>query len=162
LYAKYAGLLFNPDRNHVAKAMLEWMRAAISDPAMLSCVLFAANLHLGLVQGTFRKTDHEDLKRKAVAYRRIRQVISDEKTAIDFNTIYMILQLAIANDAVISKTGIPRGYAPFNPPLTTLQWLNVYGSAVPIPAHMKAIAALIQTRGGVKDLEASGLAKGVS
>lgn len=161
LYAKYAGLLLGPDPNDLAKAMLDWMRGAITDPPTLSCVLISSHLHLGLLQGTFHKYDPEILSRKALVYQRIRQDICKDDTASELSTIYMIMSLALTNDSTNSSR-MHQGYAPFKPPYTSLQWLNIYGAAVPLPVHTKAIAEVVKKRGGINGLQAYGLDKAIS
>lgn len=52
--------------------------------------------------------------------------------------------------------------SPFNSPLTSIQWLDVYGSISHIKAHVLAMRSLIDKRGGLEKIELQGLAEVVS
>lgn len=48
---------------------------------------------------------------------------------------------------------------PFNSPLKTTQWLNVYGNIEYVPEHMKAVMDLVNLRGGIEEIKLRGLAE---
>jgi len=47
---------------------------------------------------------------------------------------------------------------PFNSPLTSTQWLDMYGSVFHVPAHVAASRSLVACRGRVGKIELEGLA----
>lgn len=49
--------------------------------------------------------------------------------------------------------------SPFQSPLRSLQWLNVYGSVNFVGTHIKAIRDMVALRGGLGRLELFGLAE---
>lgn len=51
---------------------------------------------------------------------------------------------------------------PFNSPLKSVQWLDVYGSIAHIKAHVVAMRALIDQRGGLEAIKLEGLAEVVA
>jgi hypothetical protein len=52
--------------------------------------------------------------------------------------------------------------SPFNSPLTSLQWLDVYGRISFIHAHTVALRSLVARRGGLEKVELDGLAEVLS
>lgn len=51
---------------------------------------------------------------------------------------------------------------PFKPPLTQLQWLDVYASLPPNLVHLRGLTELIKLRGGLKNIKLPGLATTVA
>ena len=52
--------------------------------------------------------------------------------------------------------------SPFNPPLISLQWLDVYGKIIHIQEHTIALRDLVVRRGGLEAIELDGLAEVLS
>jgi hypothetical protein len=48
--------------------------------------------------------------------------------------------------------------SPFQSPLQSLQWLDIYGSLLPNPVHLSGLAQMIKLRGGLEQTELPGLA----
>jgi hypothetical protein len=48
--------------------------------------------------------------------------------------------------------------SPFNSPMSSAQWLDVYGSMTSVPAHVFAMRSLVRRRGGLEKIELHGLA----
>lgn len=51
---------------------------------------------------------------------------------------------------------------PFNSPLKSAQWLNIYGNITYVPEHMQAVLDIINLRGGLEKLELHGLAETIA
>jgi hypothetical protein len=49
--------------------------------------------------------------------------------------------------------------SPFNSPLRSAQWLDVYGSMSGVPEHVTAMRSLVARRGGLENIELDGLAE---
>ncbi len=49
--------------------------------------------------------------------------------------------------------------SPFHSPLTSVQWLDVYGRVSHIKAHVLAMRCLVDQKGGLESLELEGLAE---
>jgi hypothetical protein len=49
--------------------------------------------------------------------------------------------------------------SPFNSPLSSSQWLNVYGSMSLIKAHILAMRSLVDRQGGLEKIQLEGLAE---
>jgi hypothetical protein len=52
--------------------------------------------------------------------------------------------------------------SPFNSPLSSSQWLDVYGSIVHVPVHTTAMRSLVSRRGGLQNIELDSLAEVLS
>jgi hypothetical protein len=52
--------------------------------------------------------------------------------------------------------------SPFNAPLRSLQWLDVYGRLSPHPVHQAGLRQLVSLRGGLEKLGLPGLATVIS
>ena len=48
--------------------------------------------------------------------------------------------------------------SPFNSPLASTQWLNVYGNILYVPEHERAVMELVKIRGGLENVKLYGLA----
>jgi hypothetical protein len=53
----------------------------------------------------------------------------------------------------------PKTRPPFNSPLSSSQWLDVYGSMSHIKAHTLAMRSLVDRRGGLEKIRLEGLAE---
>jgi hypothetical protein len=53
----------------------------------------------------------------------------------------------------------PKARSPFNSPLSSLQWLDVYGSMPLIRAHILAVRSLVDRQGGLEKIQLEDLAE---
>jgi hypothetical protein len=53
----------------------------------------------------------------------------------------------------------PKTRSPFNSPLSSSQWLDIYGSMTHIKAHTLAMRSLVDHRGGLEKIQLEGLAE---
>jgi hypothetical protein len=95
----------------------------------------------------------EPLSHKLIVIQKLNQALSDPRQASRDEIILAILILA--SEVFIGKKG---SSSPFNSPLRSLRWLNIYGNHKPVPQHAKAIADIVTMRGGLETLELIGLA----
>ena len=96
----------------------------------------------------------QPLTHKLIVIQQLNQALSDSHQALRDETILAILSLA--SEVFISKKGAS---SPFNSPLRSLRWLNMYGNSKFVPQHMKAVMDIITMRGGLETLELCGLAE---
>lgn len=52
--------------------------------------------------------------------------------------------------------------SPFNSPLSSIQWLDVYGSISHIHTHVLALRSLVDLQGGLEKIKLAGLAEVVA
>ena len=80
-----------------------------------------------------------------------------EKTPLD-EVMLAVLCLAANEVETVANNMKGKIRSPFNSPLTSAQWLDVYGSITHIPAHTVAMRSLVCRRGGLEKIELEGLA----
>jgi hypothetical protein len=86
---------------------------------------------------------------------------SPEKTPLD-EVLLAVLCLAANEIETVENHMKKKIRSPFNSPLTSAQWLDVYGSITHIPAHTIAMRSLVSRRGGLERIELEGLAEVLS
>lgn len=80
-----------------------------------------------------------------------------EKICLD-DVILAVLALSANEIETVANNVKERVQSPFHSPLKSVQWLDVYGSISHIKAHVEAMRALIDQRGGLKQIQLDGLA----
>jgi hypothetical protein len=93
------------------------------------------------------------LSHKLIVIQKLNEYISKNKNASRDEVILAILVLS--SHETMNVTEEKR--KPFNSPLKTAQWLNVYGNIQYVPEHMKAVLNLVNSRGGIENLKLHGL-----
>jgi hypothetical protein len=86
---------------------------------------------------------------------------SPEKMPLD-DVILSVLALGTNEVETMVKNTSCQTRAPFNSPLSSAQWLDVYGSMSSVPAHVVAMRSLVRRRGGLESIELHGLAEVLS
>jgi len=72
----------------------------------------------------------------------------------------VILSITLVADAVVDNTSSSGGRRnPFNSPLPSLRWMDVYGTATMIPEHKNALKKILTLRGGIDNFELPDLAE---
>jgi len=84
-----------------------------------------------------------------------------EKIRLD-DVILAILALSANEIETVANNIKDKIPSPFNSPLTSVQWLDVYGSISHIKAHVMAMRTLIDQRGGLEIIKLNGLAEVVA
>lgn len=134
------------------------------DPALHSSLLFGAYSHkrtqwVTKRLGSFDSFDHRQLMiAEAESITRINAALKDASKAVSDTTILSVLRLA-------SNTSPPEPrpeVSPFQAPLKSLQWLDIYGSLSANPLHRNGLAKMIEIRGGLNKLRLPGLAAVIS
>lgn len=68
--------------------------------------------------------------------------------------ILNVLIMAAADGGTVSKNALE---SPFQAPLRSLQWLDIYGSVSASPVHLQGLTQLIHMRGGLEMVQLPGL-----
>jgi hypothetical protein len=82
------------------------------------------------------------------------------KTSLD-EVILAVLTLGSNEVETIANTR-ENTRSPFNSPLSSTQWLNVFGGISDIPVHTSAMNTLVVRRGGLEKIQIDGLAEVLS
>lgn len=80
----------------------------------------------------------------------VEEAIKDPARATSDSVIFAVLCLTY-----VSTESNPRYYKknPFQVPLQSLQWINIYGAHRPNPIHKKGLFQLLQMRGGLNNID---------
>lgn len=87
--------------------------------------------------------------------RKINRALNDKESAVTDNMILNVLILAAADGEVVSASACN---SPFNAPLRSLQWLDIYSSVSTKEIHLRGLIQLIRLRGGVERIQLPALA----
>jgi hypothetical protein len=132
-----------------------WFTSGLRTPLLFHALIYAASNHLDFMRwsNTFPNA-LEPLSHKLIVIQKLNQALSNPCQATGDEIILAILILA--SEVFISKKG---NSSPFNSPLRSLRWLNMFGNHKPVPQHAKAVGDIIKIRGGLETLELYGLAE---
>lgn len=138
--------------NPLAKA---WFKSGFQTPLLFHALIYVGSNHLDFMRwSNIFPNAPEPLSHKLIVIQKVNQALSDPRQASRDEIILAILILA--SEVFISKKG---SSSPFNSPLRSLRWLNIYGNHKPVPQHAKAIADIVTMKGGLETLELIGLAE---
>lgn len=132
-----------------------WFASGLQTPLLFHALIYVGSNHLDFMRwSNIFPNAPEPLSHKLIVIQKLSQALSDPRQASRDEIILAILILA--SEVFISKKG---NSSPFNSPLRSLRWLNMYGNYKPVPQHAKAVADIIRMRGGLENLELYGLAE---
>ncbi|KAG4431731.1 hypothetical protein IFR05_012786 [Cadophora sp. M221] len=124
-----------------------WVSAAFELPCLFNAMLVACSLERDFLRHS--KVEIESsyiLSKKLLVIQKLNKFISDPKNAARDEVLLTILILA-SHEAVDAKEEPNK---PFDSPLKTMQWLNMYGNCTYAPTHMKMLCDLVNQRGGLE------------
>ncbi|KAM0091583.1 hypothetical protein ACP6JD_005087 [Aspergillus fumigatus] len=151
-------------------ATKNWLPLSLSDPVLFTAILFGSLSHQRCrwvnkqtPDGSFSPRDQRLLEQceyetiklvnKAFSDPDQNRILSD---SIILSVVCMAHNIADDNDRRRHRP------IPFKPPLTQLQWLDVYASLPPNLVHLRGLTELIKLRGGLKNIKLPGLATTVA
>jgi len=139
--------------NPLSKA---WFTSGLRTPLLFHALVYSGSNHLDFMRwSNIFPNAPKPLSHKLVVIRKLNEALSDPSLASSDEVILAILILA-SQEVFMSKE-ITRN--PFNSPLRTLGWLNVYGNFKFVPQHVKAVGEIVTMRGGLENLKLNGLAE---
>ncbi|RDW72233.1 hypothetical protein BP5796_08267 [Coleophoma crateriformis] len=141
------------DVNPVSKA---WFSSALTSPLLFHALVFAGSIHLDFLRWSRIFPDSpRALSHKITVLEKLKEAIADPEQALRDEVIMAIIILA-SHEAIdvrkFTKT-------PFQSPLSHTLWIDVYGSMIYVPEHIKAISDLVALKGGLEKVEFRGLAE---
>jgi hypothetical protein len=132
-----------------------WLTSGLRTPLLFHALIYVGSNHLDFMRwSNIFPNAPGPLSHKLIVIQKLNQALSDPGQASRDEIILAILILA--SEVFISKKG---NSSPFNSPLRSLRWLNMYGNHKSVPQHTQAIADIITMRGGLETLELYGLAE---
>ncbi|PTU23335.1 hypothetical protein P175DRAFT_0530445 [Aspergillus ochraceoroseus IBT 24754] len=154
----------SPDANHPGVTC--WLSLSTRHSALHSAFLFGSYIHRNMQsllkrKGYFNAADvYYTRICEADAIAKINRAIQDPVQAISDEVILSVLCLA-TNQLEGVKELQPKDTS-FQPPLQSLQWLDIYGCMLTNPIHQAGLVQLVNLRGGLDKLELPGLAAVIS
>lgn len=141
------------EANPLSKA---WFTSSLHMPLLFHALIYSGSNHLDYMRhSAIYPNAPKPLSHKLIVIQKLNAALSDPNLALRDEVILAILILA-SQEVFIDKKGKRN---PFNSPLQSLGWLNVYGNFKFVPQHTKAVADIIIMRGGLEALELHGLAE---
>jgi hypothetical protein len=141
------------EANPLSKA---WFTSSLRMPLLFHALIYSGSNHLDYMRhSAIYPNAPKPLSHKLIVIQKLNAALSDPNLALRDEVILAILILA-SQEVFIGKKGKRN---PFNSPLQSLGWLNVYGNFKFVPQHTKAVADIIIMRGGLETLELHGLAE---
>jgi hypothetical protein len=144
--------------------MLDWFQLSLHDPTLFTLFLFSAVFHHRVYRfqkskssgGTLRPQDDPVLVFcELESIKRVQEAIQDPSHARSDALILSVGSLVnnrVNHELMWDET------SPFQPPLRSLQWLNIYGTLTPDPIHLRGLVKLIKLRDGLERTGLPGLA----
>ena len=137
-----------------------WLLARTSRRVTMHSMLFAAQVHRDVLRGPQMNIDNPiRLYHKIQTMRLLKEELEDpEKSRLD-DVILVILALSANEIETVANNIKEKIQSPFHSPLTSVQWLDVYGSISHIKAHVLAMRRLVDQKGGLESIKLEGLAE---
>jgi hypothetical protein len=141
-----------------------WFQLSWQDSTLFTLFLYGAISHQrlyecikGQASSIFRLPDKQKLEfLELESIKTVQRAIQDPSRALSDAIILSVVCLVNnRGDELVWDENIR---SPFQPPLRSLQWLDLYGSLLPNPVHLTGLAQLIKLRGGLEKTMLPGLA----
>jgi len=132
-------------------------------PVVMHAMLFGAQTHIDVLRSPRLSIDISvRLFHKLQTMRLLNEELKNpEQIPLD-DIILAILTLSANEVETVASSGREKERSPFNSPLASMQWLDVYGSMSHLSAHTTAMRSLVARRGGLEQMELEGLAEVLS
>jgi hypothetical protein len=143
-----------------------WFSSSLGHPALHSAMLFGSYSHRRIMwlqkkQSDFSADDEKQMSIcEADSITRINRAIQSPSEAITDAIILCVL--CMANNKNEPPLGPDFLGSPFQSPLRSLQWLDVYGRLKPHPIHQAGLVQLVYLKGGLQTIKLPGLAGVIS
>lgn len=123
-------------------------------------MLFGAAVHKDVLRSPKQSLNNPiRLYHKVQTMKLLKEELKHPETASLDDMLLSILTLGCNEvELIVNVKGITLK-SPFNSPMTSTQWLDVYGSISHVPAHTVAMRSLVEKRGGLEGIELNGLAE---
>jgi hypothetical protein len=137
-----------------------WLAKTYQRPVVMHALLFGAAVHMDVL-----RRPRINLENPIRLYHKVRtmkllkeELRSPEKMPLD-DVILAALALGTNEVETMVNNTEYSSRSPFNSPLSSAQWLDVYGSMSSVPTHAIAMRSLVARRGGLEKIELHGLAE---
>ena len=139
--------------NSIARA---WFSASLTSPLLFHALAYAGSNHRDFMRRSQASPNStETLSHKLRVLQLLPKMLGN---GAEPPSDEVILSITLIADATVDNTNSSGGRRnPFNSPLPSLRWQDVYGNATMIPEHQNALLKILTLRGGVDNFELPGL-----
>jgi hypothetical protein len=137
---------------HIPSFARDYNTLVAQGPGLVHALLWSAAVSLSY-RTKARVTDKDSLMHYNQALKHISQDVAKPVADISEQTLYAILSISGAEISPDDREGIVK--RAFNPPLSELSWIHVYGRRLHIDAHAKALIRIVDLKGGIHNLNSS-------
>jgi hypothetical protein len=128
----------------------------------MHALLFGGSVHRDMLKNPRLTLDNPlRLFHKVQTMRLLKESLKKPREVAIDDLILAVLALS-TNEVETMATNTNKMAPPFNSPLGSNQWLDVYGRISFVQAHTTALRSLVARRGGLEMIEFDGLAEVVS
>ncbi|KAI1012075.1 hypothetical protein LB503_004620 [Fusarium chuoi] len=138
---------------HIPPFALDYNTLVAQGPALVHACLWQAAVNLAFKRNS-RVTDKQSLLHYNQAISHISKDMTKPVAQIPEQTLYAILSLCGPEMSPDDGNGITR--KAFDPPLSQLSWIHVFGSRLLIDPHAKALMNLVDLKGGIHKVKYAG------
>ncbi|PVH80073.1 hypothetical protein DL98DRAFT_419234, partial [Cadophora sp. DSE1049] len=140
-----------------------WFRKAWEKPILMHALAFGAIVHMDVLRSPRISLENPlRLFHKVQTMTLLKEEMKNpDGTALD-DVILAILALSTNEVETVANHMKEKVRSPFNSPLASIQWLDVYGSITHVKAHTLAMRSVVARRGGLEKIELPGLAETLS
>jgi hypothetical protein len=137
-----------------------WLAKTYQRPIAMHALLFGAAVHMDVLRRPRISLDNPiRLYHKVQTMKLLKEELRNpEKMPLD-DVILSALALGTNEVETMVNNTRYQTRSPFNSPLSSAQWLDVYGSMSSVPTHAIAMRSLVRRRGGLDKIELYGLAE---
>ena len=140
-----------------------WFRKAWEKSILMHALAFGAIVHMDVLRSPRISLENPlRLFHKVQTMTLLKEEMKNpDGTALD-DVILAVLALSTNEVETVANHMKEKVRSPFNSPLASIQWLDVYGSITHVKAHTLALRSLVARRGGLENVELPGLAETLS
>jgi hypothetical protein len=142
-----------------SKISSAWLEKVYERPLVMHAMLFGAAVHMDVLRRPRLSVDNPiRLFHKVQTMRLLKEELKNpDKISLD-DAILTALALGTNEVETVANNINKTIRTPFNSPLSSLQWLDVYGSISHTAVHVTAMRSLVSRRGGLDNIQLRGLA----
>lgn len=139
-----------------------WFGRATAQPIVMHALLFGGAVHQDVLRSPRSSIDNPiRLYHKGQTVKLLKESLRKPTEASMDDLILAVLSLS-TNEVETFVANMHKLPSPFSSPLTSVQWLDVYGRMSSIETHTVAMRYLVTCRGGLEKVEMDGLAEVLS
>ena len=136
-----------------------WLARVYQNPIAMHALLYGAAVHMDVLRRPRLKLDNPvRLYHKVQTMKLLKEELRHPDNMPLDDVILAALALGTNEVETMINNTKSQARSPFNSPLVSAQWLDIYGSMSSVPTHAVAMRSLVRRRGGLEKIELYGLA----